>query len=103
MFKSEDLLIERATTTMGVGRGGRERALPGFSYMVFFGLFLLFFQSFFAIFRSFPPGRGLIVLFFGLLLLFFGLLLLFFGLLSVAPLPGNFSADALDYNYLNFL
>jgi len=50
---------------MGVGSGGQVgRGPPGFSYMVFFGIFLLFF----GLFRCFPPpGRGLIVLFFDLL------------------------------------
>jgi len=52
------------------------------------------FRCFFAIFRSFfrclPPGRGSIVLFFRLFCYF----LVFF---SVAPSPGNFSADALEY------
>jgi len=43
---------------------------------------------------TWPPGRGLIVLFFGLFLLFFGL---FFSLPPLLEIFLNFSADARVY------
>jgi len=61
-------------------------------FLLFFGVFLLFFGLFF---RCSPPWKRLNSAIFGL---FYYVLVLF----SVAPPPGNFSANALGY-LLNFV
>jgi len=90
-FFNTNLTSEKVSMSMGVGRGGQEGGVaPPDFHTWYFQYFLLFF-GLFSVAPPHPPGKSLIVLF----SVFF-----YFSVFSfVAPLPGNFSADALAHVY----